>query len=413
MAEVKKINFANSEYQFDAFACDCKINTEYLSKDKTTHIFSLFPKDEKHYFAYMAEKGLISLPLKGSYDGKAVMPELLGIKEGDVNSVAKFIQEHGFLLPLCADKNNQIKSDLFFGLIKRLKATIELIASLGNGKNDYAKIVSLTLYLLLSPQMCIELTTQENPFYTCDFQMSYIWNNVDEINELKIMQEDVNYSIKDGLYIEDSVRPPQTFLTDNDYCESMGYGACEFKNIKNKTTFLFRNAIEATPDCRLAIDFIYHFCEIFGDIKKYNHTGDLVLEDDRPETYIKIKDELDEQLQTALINLAKRTLKEEIEWNLCGVAPTYDTESMGPTWKVEHLLSGLYLSIFYMRPNLEIYRTCANPTCGKQFLVKTTSKKKKYCSIKCTNAMSQRTFRHKKAADISARTVDKTNVETA
>jgi predicted RNA-binding Zn ribbon-like protein len=107
-------------------------------------------------------------------------------------------------------------------------------------------------------------------------------------------------------------------------------------------------------------------------------------------------DGLDEQLRTGLIKLAKNTLKSEMEYNLRDITPSYDTDTMTPTWRIDDLLSGLYLSMFYMRPNTALYRLCQNPKCNLYFLVSTTAHKKKYCCKSCSNAMQQRSHRLRK-----------------
>lgn len=79
-----------------------------------------------------------------------------------------------------------------------------------------------------------------------------------------------------------------------------------------------------------------------------------------------------------------------------GVYPEYDSVIMEPRWRVESLMSALYFSIFYMKPNLELTRLCANPKCGRYFKVSRTSLKKKYCCPECANRANQNRYRARK-----------------
>jgi len=66
---------------------------------------------------------------------------------------------------------------------------------------------------------------------------------------------------------------------------------------------------------------------------------------------------------------------------------------MGPSWQINTLMDAIYFSIFYLKPELELYRKCENPSCENYFLVKTTFTTKKYCCDQCANAAQQRRHR--------------------
>ena len=390
----QKIFHANSDFEFSSVACDCEVDVTHPSKGVTKHTFRLYPKSDIIYYAYIAGRGLVSKNKDGAVDGRAVLPDLLAIKDGDAKAVKAFIEQHGFFLPLDANEDNAIDVELLFGLIDRLKATVALMSTLGETKTEYTQMLALTLYLLLSPTVTIQLPNFESPFLTCIHDIGQVWNGVYPINENILRSEDVGYNVDEGYRVVDSVRPPETWLTTNEYSDAVGYEHLDLSGVKANATYLFRNAVTAQSLCRLAVDFLYHFCKEVGDIKSWNHKGDLTFVS-VPPTAAKFRDTFDEQLQSALISLAKKTLKTEIEYNLNGVVPSYDIETMAPSWRVEYLLAGLYFSVFYMRPKIELYRICANPNCRLPFLVKTTSSKQKYCQSACANAMAQRNHRRK------------------
>ena len=83
-------------------------------------------------------------------------------------------------------------------------------------------------------------------------------------------------------------------------------------------------------------------------------------------------------------------------YNLDGIHPVYNSETMTPSWKVDSLLCAAYFSIFYLKPDLELYRPCDNPRCGRYFLVKTTSTRNRFCSQECCNRVTQDRYRKRK-----------------
>lgn len=84
---------------------------------------------------------------------------------------------------------------------------------------------------------------------------------------------------------------------------------------------------------------------------------------------------------SSLIEIAKYIIVEEIN---------------APSWKVDSLLCATYFSIFYLKPDLELYRPCDNPRCGHYFLVKTTSTRNRFCSQECCNRVTQDRYRKRK-----------------
>ena len=103
--------------------------------------------------------------------------------------------------------------------------------------------------------------------------------------------------------------------------------------------------------------------------------------------------ELDDRMKKALIIVARSTLSQEINYNVSKMKAIYNPRTLEPTWKAPNLLTALYFSLFYMKPNSEIYRKCANPSCTNFFLVKTSNSRKIYCCNKCRNASNQRDYR--------------------
>lgn len=389
----KRKIFINSDIICDSIACDCEVDIIHPMKDVTKNILRLYPKDYKHCYAYKNGKELVSIKTDGATLERAVLPDLLAIK--DNKTIKKFIESHGYPFPFDPSEDNSLESEALFSFTHRLEATVNLMTALGEGMDDYRKILAITLYLLLTPQTRIEFTNGWEPFCTCYHEIGHIWNNLNEVDERILCQEDEAYNIEEGCYVEDRVRLPRTFLEATEYNEAINYGNFDRQTVKNISIYLFRNANLVSSHCRLAIDFLFHFSRDVGDILKWDYKGELTFRDSNPSADIRFKDGLDEDLKKALVALAKQTLKTEFEWNLGGIKPSFNTETMASSWRIDYLLSGIYFSLFNIGANNEQYRVCAKPTCGRYFLTKADSTKQRYCSYNCSNSTAQNAYRRK------------------
>lgn len=116
------------------------------------------------------------------------------------------------------------------------------------------------------------------------------------------------------------------------------------------------------PKAMLLInDFVFHYfyevCIVsYVDLYKTSYVNDTIL-----------KENFNDKLKNAAIITDKYLIKEEIESNLHKVRPTYNISTLEPAWIIDSLLSALYFGLFYMRPNMETYRRCANHKCGEFF----------------------------------------------
>ena len=165
-----------------------------------------------------------------------------------------------------------------------------------------------------------------------------------------------------------------------------------FKDI----TRMYRNAPNLIPELRKMVDFLFHFQHSIAVIKGYKSTGNIEYYDTNENVRNRYAQKFEDKMKQALIDIAKITVRDEIGYNLYGMRPRYDVDTMSPAWEIEDMLTGIYISIFYMKPGIELYRTCENPNCNRSFLVKTTSSKRKYCTSACRNSSAQRAHRLRK-----------------
>ncbi len=147
---------------------------------------------------------------------------------------------------------------------------------------------------------------------------------------------------------------------------------------------------DAPAELRKIIELLFHVVYDIGNF--YEVTIDEI----KFNTHSIKWENYDDKLKAATIDVAKIVLGEEINDNVKGVAPEYDISIMEPRWKVDSLMSALYFSVFYMKPNMQITRQCANPRCNTIFTVPRTSSKRKYCCKACASRDCQNRYRANK-----------------
>ena len=147
-------------------------------------------------------------------------------------------------------------------------------------------------------------------------------------------------------------------------------------------------SLNESAETRHIVDLLFHyFCDI-GIVKNIHEDGSM-------EYYTMPNlNKLTPTMKKRIIEIAKYVIGEEINANMSHVHPVYDIEKMSPSWNVDTLLGGLYFSIFYMKPDLELFRRCKH--CGTFFPVRTTSTRKVYCSDECRNNYNQAMHRKRK-----------------
>ena len=146
---------------------------------------------------------------------------------------------------------------------------------------------------------------------------------------------------------------------------------------------------------RYMIQYFFHTEDTLGQIAFLNNDGSTYFRSNNDD--VQFYEHLDENLKKATLQVAKYIIKEELDYNLSAITPSYDIRQMAPAWRIPDLFSGLYFSLFYMNSSQELFRLCANPSCRKPFRVETTRRNKKYCCDACRNAVGQRNYRNKKA----------------
>lgn len=244
------------------------------------------------------------------------------------------------------------------------------------------------MYLLLGTQVTLNGTaritysTYRHPFHDGI-------RNQAAIDSLQQSSETESITVKDMIYAPSYELNPDEY-DDISNGETFTYDYPGINDtLYRQVTIAYKNNNIQSRNLRLMIEFLFHYMHSVGVIKAVTFEGGI--------EYYGSPDfsKFDSQLKKVAVLIARLVLSGEINHNTRSIKPFYNPNSLEPSWKAPSLLSALYFSIFYMKPGSEIYRKCANPSCHKYFLVKTSNSRKKYCCDNCRNANNQRSHRIK------------------
>lgn len=388
-------NFLNSGiFTFSSYSCICKetLTCNNINAEPIPAI-ELHPNFNHHLsFAYGSKVGLVRLKDDGSIAESNILGKLVAIKPNDIDSYCSFFKENGYLLPLSSQKIETIELPTLQNIVDRLHATLELVSTITDmSRTSYEKIVRMIFFLLFTPIPTITTDSANGKHIITSANHEYH----SFIEENKDAKRDAKYN--DTFNCTD-FRFSDTISSLNmnaDFVDSVLKGSPE--DNKYETPF-FKNVFTVycmprknVPSTILTInDFMFHYFYEVGIIFRANLDKIWYVNDEYR------KDNFDDRLKTAATKIAKKIIKEELERNLQTVRPSYNIEKLEPEWKIDSLLSALYFGLFYIRPNLETYRRCANEKCGEFFLVSVSSHNKKYC---CTACMNRSMAARKRARD--------------
>ncbi len=394
MAENNDNFFENNLFRFENRPCDCAEDTHYITPSQppqTTIKVQAIPGD-KIQFAFAPVVGLVRLGDKGALVEKNLLGNLIAIKNGDTKALFEYFGKNGFLFNISDTEYEPIDTQKMFELIRRLRTTVELLSALGAIKKDYQKILGLSLYLILSNPIEISFSTMDTPYRTCSHSFHQKLQAANDYPAPEYFQQE--------LYTEECVTIPDTLLGQPYKFDMQLYmnvlegsgdehwipGSSQL--LFHSTAILFAHAINEDEQTRRIVDFLFHYFYDVGAVRNVNEDGSI--------EYYKKPDlkKITSSMKERILEIARLVISEEINANMSDVHPVYDAQKMVPSWNVATLLGGLYFSIFYMKPDLELFRRCRQ--CGTFFPVRTTSTRKVYCSDECRNRYQQSMHRKRK-----------------
>ena len=396
----KALEMAGNMFTYENPCCDCKITTNYTDDGVEYHSLQLKTTDGSHKYAYAPIDGLVIIDTKtGAIIEKyKVVEDFLNINLTQADNIKEFINTYGFIMPLPADGKYRIFDHLgVVHLTERFRALVQLMSAIEEDIIDYDNVLKLTAYLLFSIPQKLTLNENDEGLCSCIHAFTKLWYNIEKLPSLTkdLIHSCTNDPYNDYYLVQDSFTKLEEHLGFVDYLEdvenidvSSASSQCIFKA---KITKLYRDAFVENLDisARYVIDYLYHLINIGVEI-------DDILEDGTIHTNVELSkcERFDNTFKSQLIKIAKSTIKEEFDFELYGIHPTYNIDTMSPNWEIPNLFTALYFALFYTRPDYEVYRKCANPNCGCLFKVKTTNSRKQYHDVACQNAAAQ--MRHRK-----------------
>ena len=379
--------YENNIFTFKSMACECAVDKIHISPNiPATSQFKIIGKPEHTInFAYAAQKGLVTIRDNGTIDSQNILGEFIALANKTEKQFIDFFEKYGFLFPVEMTEYDNIAPSQIYAVAEQLRNTVELMTEINNIQKDYTRIMTLILLLITSPTASIKTSLMEKEYTTCIHKLSQMIQNPDQFASENPSHQIVRFN-KNSYTIYDSVYNEERELDIQKYNEVLGGYASG--TLFSSIIYLYAN-FSGFPVYKKEIDVIFHLLNDYGDLQNVSYEEGIFIND-------KIATlSFDENMKEAIIETAQQLVAEEINSNLIGIYPHYDAITMTPSWRVDSLLSALYFSIFYIKPGLELYRPCANPRCGRYFLVKTTSTKTKYCSSECCNRMTQDKYRKK------------------
>ncbi len=382
-------NLSNDYFSFIGQKCLFEIQKNSDSNTNSKNVLTISCSDsEKNYFSFSGNNGLCLTTKCGSIIHDNILGKFLSLPSNNAKALLKFFEEYGYFFRLPTNESNIIDFNQLIQITYHIKAALLLMNELQNTSINYEIILQLTLYLLLSPQIKMKISDNQN--YT-GYHDS-VFDTIDSVivensNKCITIDDEDYYVILDSIYEKNynlRVDEYEDISTGETFMYSYpGINDSQYRKI----TIAYKNCHNVSKIQRLIIDFLFHFMHSNGVIK--NVTFDSGIEFYKSDSNYT----LDDNMKKGLLLIGKYVLSKEINQHVSKMRPIYNPNTLEPTWKAPNLLTALYFSLFYMKPKSEIYRKCANPSCTNFFLVKTSNSRKKYCCDDCRNASNVRSYR--------------------
>lgn len=401
MTNNKALEMAGNMFVYENPCCDCKITTNYTDNGDVVHSLHIKTIDGIHKFAYAPIDGLVMIDSKtGSIMEKhKTIEDFLNIKIQNIDSIKEFIDTYGFIMPLPNDGKYKNFNHIEIGyIILRFKRLVQLMSAIEDDVIDYDNVLHLTAYFLFSYPRKIALNEKDEGICSCIHSFTKLWYTIDELPSLdNNLVGDFSYDPDEAYFlIPDSFTEKEEHIYVSEYLkideiDPLIYNSSSIFYAKIMKLYKDGFPENCGPNERYVIDFFYHLVKSGIEIDDISETGRITTNKN-----LNTDSNFNEKFKSRLIDIAKLVIKEELDFELYGIHPTYDIKTMSPNWEIPNLFTALYLALFYTRPDYEVYRRCANPNCNRLFKVKTTNSRKQYHDTTCQNAAAQMRHRKKK-----------------
>lgn len=387
MPQIKENFFETILFKYENDTCDCVTDIEHIVPgEKPIVKFKIQAlSEQKSKFAYAVKKGLVRIAPNGTIEEPNLLGTLLALPSKKDKELSEFIKSNGFIFPVNSDAYEEVDKPSLLRIINRLKMTVELMTAANEIKKDYPKILELIVSLIFADDIHFQTSEMQEPYSSCHHKYKDLTTTPPTMLSKERQQEEFD---GDVFHIADSIEG-STLVDIQEYNDVISGSSSNtaFNNPLYKSILLMYVNTYNTGIERTITDLLYNY---FHNVGLVYPAGDKIYAQ-APKV-----ENITTQMKSSIIEVANYIIGEEINANLYGIHPIYNTETMSPSWKVDSLLCAAYFSVFYLKPGLELYRPCDNPRCGKYFLVKTTSTRNRYCSTECCNRVTQDRYRKKR-----------------
>ena len=383
---MKKVEnfYKESLFSFQNPTCICRVDTINETPTDVKRIFKVIKDESKLIqFAFQPSKGVVRINQKtGAVEEDNVLSKLITIDSSSISNFTKFFEKNGFLFPLDGSMN-QIDDNTLLKIITNLKTTVDLMSQISEiARKDYKRMIASSIYLLFASPIEINIGSKT---YTLSSNKK-LTDILKKGREQKVNPATKNYNKEWEFEVYDSIYGTHKIHIDVYRHETDDPEADDFWK---SVYYSYVNYTNAPKNERILIEVLFHLYETYGQFFEVSPSDISFI--NKAKDGMKLLD--DYKFKQAVLEVAKYAVSEEINGNLHGIYPEYDINLMEPRWRVDSLLSSFYFSLFYMKPNIELMRLCANPKCGKYFIIGRTSSKKKYCCPECANRANQNRYR--------------------
>lgn len=388
MPKIVENFFENNIFTYQSYSCNSVSDTIHINPNMPASIiYKVMSNANKEVqFAYAAKKGLVRLNKNGTIAENNVLGSFIAIGNQKKSDYTSFFTDNGFLFPISDTEYEEISPGQLNAISERLRNTVELMSGVSSIHKNYNKLFALLFLLLFSPDAEVKTSRMDYTYKTCHHKL------LDLLTDTSTVPQRIEMGIikagMDSYTVYDSVLDKTVDLDSQEYLDCIS-GYSTTSATMGNLVYLYAN-YNGDIEIKKSIDLLYHIFHDYGCMPEMTYERGTVFENG--------EHEFSEEIKNAILDVSKYIIGEEINANLSGIYPLYDTNTMTPSWRVNSLLSALYFSIFYIKPDMELYRQCANPRCGKYFLVKTTSTRTKYCGVECCNRVTQDTYRKNQRA---------------
>jgi hypothetical protein len=147
MPQIKENFFENILFKFESCSCDCVEDIEHIAPGaEPISKFKLQAMPERPIlFGYAAKDGLVRIAPNGTIEERNILGTLMSLANKPTKELVSFMKDNGFLFPVCAGTYEVFDEISLYGIINRLKMTVELMTAANEIRKNYKKICDLTI----------------------------------------------------------------------------------------------------------------------------------------------------------------------------------------------------------------------------------------------------------------------------